>query len=840
VSPPFPNVQKPPWYREVEWKNAGSRRNGVHYVGDDVVIDISAFPQKLTADFEGGTNVSDITTGGAEASSSPWSAITVGIGNSLTYSNSQSAHGGLAAHVVNGGNSSGPSMVWTVGQTRDYYNRSYMYFAANPNSSAQLMSGELVSDTCWAIILSSSGILQVVDASFTPRATFSTAIALNQWVRLELHMDHVGGGIEIKLFNSAESATATETQSTTGLLRGGADTFTFGGAFLNDSMYWDDIIANATSYPGPYTTSDQDPNPSSTLAYQVRDYFGNVVSAGTMSELDASLAPTVPGGGWKPGWYRVYLTGDNTDDNFADSYGVTNFCVIKNDSRFVAMPAGDTADQDNNDFVMKGVMGLGTSRHNVNSTTDYASDLARIVADVEVSADYWTDNGIPDTARPAREQWCAFNDRCYDVLFLPGTGGQFNYLDVFCKDETIDGSQVFLTLSAGSSSGRKVQVSFPDAVTIVETYDNLASPAAAAAAMASSDYVKVWESYNATAGTTMAATAIGHGRWDAVADIVSTLYPLGVTRFEGPENEPPADDMTAHKLRLFQGAVHEGNANAKALGPCAVAIPPGFTWTGFFDANGGSYVDEISFHAYNFDTNGDINLARSTLATFQSQLATHGLDSKVLWQTESTQPFNCDYGVYHPRRARRPLLATLLLEEAGVPRERNNWWYDVSHGFWSFPSFIEYADGSLGPEAVLVRRARRQHLHRRCVCGWRWVVDCDADGDVVHDRRVARADHHWHCRADHGRGRVRQRNPDAAQQRTHHHPNDRPSRLRAASQRRHRIRVPRERMEPSRDGRVAFVGRDRHSDRRRRLSRARRRRISDVVRQRHGNRAWRR
>jgi len=597
-------------------------------------------------------------------------------------------------------------MTWeTTDNSLEYYGRGYMYWPANPEGTWAFLEAQQEGLRCWACTISTAGIIEVLDASSTPRITFSTEVALNQWTRIEWHASHPTNTIEVKLFNNAESDTPTESHSSSaGLLRTtGANTFMFSGGRLGDTMWWDDIVANALSYPGPYSADDHDPNPDATLTYTVRNFFGKIVSTGTFSEADRTLTPEVPHGGWKNGWYRVYLTGPQSDANFADSYGVTNFCVIRSNPHFVAMPAGNTPDQSDKDFVMKGVMGLSTSRMTISTANDPDAEVADIQAWKTVADMYWSDNGLPDPRRPARENWVAFSGRTWDQLIIDGasTGTWGN---IYLADSTLDGDQVFVTVSAGTNANTdKVTVHYPNAVTLVETYDNLVSQAAAETEInGASTKIRFFGSDSVRAAHP-AQAAMGDAFRSGVISSVATLYADGITRFEGPVNEGTVSAEGAHQMKLFQGAVHAGNSSAKAIGPCFVSIPPAVPWTAWLDAGGGDYCDEISFHAYNFSTNGDINLGRATLQTFTDALSSAGLGSKPLWQTESTQPFNSVFKVYHPRRSRRPVLSTLLFEEIGCPRERNVWWYDISHGFWDYPAFVETMDGSLGPEAVMGR-----------------------------------------------------------------------------------------------------------------------------------------
>lgn len=450
--------------------------------------------------------------------------------------------------------------------------------------------------------------------------------------------------------------------------------------------------------------------------YEVRDYFGTVVSSGSVASGESQFVPVVPRTGWQPGWYRVYLTGSQSDANFGLSCGSTNFCVIRDDEHFVPMPAGNTVgnSQVASDLVMKGVMGIGTTRLTISRAYEPTFDpgngtnLAGCIGDLARTNAYWVDPGAPyaDEARP-RYAWCDFPNGAFDQLDVGG-GNLF-----MCKDETLDGSQVFVQIVAGTNpSTLKLQVFFPNSSSLVETFDNLPAEGQSAwqtAINGVSNYV-VYH-WNGTAPvTTFAKDAIGRAYWDGVVSVVETLYPLGCTHFEGPQNEPSmaTQDRSyiAHAMRLFAGAVHTGHPDAKAIGPAFVSIQvDGFDtrgWYAFFNAGGHNYCDGLSAHAYNAVTNGDINLGRHTLDAF-SELMNDFSVSLPLWQTESTHAFNSVYGVYHPRRARVPIIQTLLLEQYGFPKEQNNAWYDTSHGFWQYPAWIENGDGSLNPQALLYR-----------------------------------------------------------------------------------------------------------------------------------------
>ncbi len=445
---------------------------------------------------------------------------------------------------------------------------------------------------------------------------------------------------------------------------------------------------------------------SGATAYEVRNYVGQVVSSGAVS--GTTCVPTPPTGGWRPGWYRIYFTGPSSDATNGNAYSATMFTVIRDDPRFPSLPAGLTPTVYGNetaDPIGKAVMGLGMSRHIIGSysaLTTGADTLAVCQAQAAVSRDWWaqpTHAAFADAARP-RPLWCSTPGACADEITVAGSPSG-TYLRVLVKDETVDGTQVWVASGSGTSSGTKITVFSPTSSTVAETYDNLGTSTAAATAInASSTLVKVF-SGGATAGATSAATVIGRAVWNGVVQVVQALYPLGVTYYEYT-NEPTLDALTAHRLKIFTGAVHAGHPSAKSMGPCPVSLNV-TSWRTFLSAGGGANCDVISFHDYNAMTNGNLNLGRYSIEQFLAVLAEFGHEDKELWQTEAGAAFTGVYGVHHPRRARVKILHTLLWEQYGVPKERNPYWYDRSHGFWDFPVWWQHEDTSLTADAALHR-----------------------------------------------------------------------------------------------------------------------------------------
>lgn len=490
-------------------------------------------------------------------------------------------------------------------------------------------------------------------------------------------------------------------------------------------------------------------------AYEVRNYWGDVVGSGSVSGTSLSL-----GSSWDCGWYRLYLTGPSTDSVFGDSYGATNFCVIPEHANFRRLPASThgyyggfvpsgTGDSDYTagnpssapgwnghnfdspvEMITRGCLGLGMGRLSLigggaadpgGGTTDQLSCAVSFCENV--AGPYWLSPSNSDYLDPVRDryQWIAFPDFAFDYLGIENDGSQASYIlwavVMVLDPATINADNLYVACEAGSVSGHKITVRYPDSSTVVETYDNLASGTAASTAVnAASQYIRLF-SGGATTPAVAAAAAVGTTTQQGVAQVVAALYPLGCTVFEGPSNEPTLNAYVAHQMRLFQHSVHLGHPDAIAIGPCSVTISDLSAWETFLAAGGAEYCDAISFHDYNTCVAGDINQGRNSIEAFRSLLRQYDADHLDMWQTEATHVITSVGGspaagaVYCPRRSRVPLLRILLWEQYGLPFERNPLWYDWSHGFWGYSSFMfmSYSgDKSSNPWVPLIATLARE------------------------------------------------------------------------------------------------------------------------------------
>lgn len=195
---------------------------------------------------------------------------------------------------------------------------------------------------------------------------------------------------------------------------------------------------------------------------------------------------------------------------------------------------------------------------------------------------------------------------------------------------------------------------------------------------------------------------------DAVRQIVE--YFRDRVRNWSPRNEPNfgsnGTNFVPNELIPFYNTVKSVSPDLNVVAPTIVTInpmPDGLFWIeDFLKAGGANYVDGISFQANNA-INGDLWLGRTALGALKDVLNKYGAGDKKLWQLEQGA-FAAVYGAYQPRlQGRRQMLQTMVYEQLGVPKERNYYFYNRSHGYWDFPSWWINDDGSLNPAGPLMR-----------------------------------------------------------------------------------------------------------------------------------------
>lgn len=481
-------------------------------------------------------------------------------------------------------------------------------------------------------------------------------------------------------------------------------------------FYVGDVVSMTLAQLAAGRTGNDVPN-----AYTVRDVPSGVIVGGASipfvpinpsTALGATITPVpAAGGNWAPGYYRGYLTGTTVDSYHGNAYGVFNFAVFKDHGAFLHFPSiqGDDTGNEGRDVTLKGILGMGGSRLVIQDVVNNTNPSNPFLPGTGVPAGSFTGDSLwsclnsademiaSQPADPARETipFMLFPNGAADVATLA-----VGYAYV---KNGVDGSQTYVGCGPGTNPGTvQVTVRYPNNTTIVETWNNYASGAAAAAAInASSAYIRLV----ATGGTgTTGPTLIGNLRRQGVINTVQYLYPHGVKHYEGPQNEGGLGAVLAENMRVFWEAVHSaGFTDVVAMGPCPVGINDLAGWQAFFDAGGGQWLDAISTHMYTSEVAGDMNSGRSKLDPWFDLLKRNGQSGKKIWCTESTQANGVGGILFQPGATRQVLNTILLLEQRGVPRSQNLIWYDRSHGFWGVPNWLEYGDGSIAPHGLYCR-----------------------------------------------------------------------------------------------------------------------------------------
>lgn len=453
--------------------------------------------------------------------------------------------------------------------------------------------------------------------------------------------------------------------------------------------------------------------------YEVLDEEGAVIETGS-----AAASPLVLAGDYPAGGYTLHVKRATPDATWGLCQGVTYFVVWR-----PSAVLRDVADLDGVHYQalnhldvqprLRGATGLSTVRLTVEKPYDpddpgSYGNLASIEPAVELF-DAWKPT---DAARPMKT-FLAFpywRDgivlRTFDATggtFTVTVGGQVATIAYNASVSTILAAIAALpTVGAGHVTGGEISGSGTVDTGFIEVW--------------------FWGPLNADvdagdvtcsgAGLTGlgAALSVQYDR-DGVADVVAAT--AGLVDYYEPNNEPNAGIQgfnTAAKYlpvqKAFHGVVKAVDPTKKVLGPCTIEVSVGsYTWLeDFFDLGGDDYLDELSVHDYN-GTNGDLVLARQVWDRFAALLATHSI-TKPVWMTEWGN-FAWHYGLYQPRHlARWIMTAYLVWEQYGIPKERVNYFYDMAHGFLSYPSQVCAGGGQMNPAPVVnVLRIYADELH---------------------------------------------------------------------------------------------------------------------------------
>ena len=217
---------------------------------------------QLTADFEAGVasaNIQTTDTGSANA----WDAVTRAGSSTIVYDGTNKAHGSLAAKLTNvAGASCWLEWSTSMGSPTEHYGRVYFYMPSIPTSSMTVVQciGPAGAVAFNIQVVATTGTVTVFYNTGSDTNVFSGGLSATTLYRLEYHCVHSAtvGQVEAKIF-AGDSTTATGTFSSTANKNTSTsgDKIRFGQVSAGGSglsIWMDDIVAGATSFPGPVSS----------------------------------------------------------------------------------------------------------------------------------------------------------------------------------------------------------------------------------------------------------------------------------------------------------------------------------------------------------------------------------------------------------------------------------------------------------------------------------------------------------------------------------------------------------------------------------------------------------
>ncbi len=214
----------------------------------------------LTAGFETGVSGVDIAPSDP-GNATAWDA-TIRLTGSVKYDNAQAKTGTLSGKIVAGAGASYLAWSAALGTVTDHYGRFYMYIPSIPSGNYgrffSVYSGDPTTTgvralTCY---VDNAGLMIFNDVTGNS-PSFTNPIPTGAWVRMEYHIVHstTVGQWEWRMFlGDSTSAIESYTSPANRNTLASADTITYGtpdGGNNAWTVYYDAIVANATSFPGP-------------------------------------------------------------------------------------------------------------------------------------------------------------------------------------------------------------------------------------------------------------------------------------------------------------------------------------------------------------------------------------------------------------------------------------------------------------------------------------------------------------------------------------------------------------------------------------------------------------
>lgn len=214
-----------------------------------------------------GTTVTALVGGNSGgASGTFWDNVNIGGTGTATFDNTHTIGSSPLAYKLVTSASASTFLEWdqTMSASTSYWGRTYFY-GGNSQGLFRLVYFPNGGNSRGQIQVDATGHLLILDRTNATQQTFTNAINNNAWCRIEWKFiaNATTGLIEVQLFNSPNSGTATETKTASNI---NTDTSTPSGAtgvsmgILNNpgavhTVWLNYLNVNATAYPGPISAA---------------------------------------------------------------------------------------------------------------------------------------------------------------------------------------------------------------------------------------------------------------------------------------------------------------------------------------------------------------------------------------------------------------------------------------------------------------------------------------------------------------------------------------------------------------------------------------------------------
>jgi hypothetical protein len=247
-----------------------------------------------------GTTVTSVNSGGT--SGTAFDSVGLGTGVTLTFDNTQAAHGSLSYKVTTPSTAAASYLVWSsFGTVSQLWFRFYIYLTSNPATSFRVWEAVATGTLCGGIRVNTNGTLYAFDTNDSTIASTTTTntLALNAWNRVEGYIigSATVGQIQFSLYKTLDSVTPTETKTSATTVNTASASITQawqGVAYINASttLWLDDLGVSSVGYLGPSLV-----NVSSSDSGSGLDQYWTGGDLGHGAEAQAlSLAPQADAG----------------------------------------------------------------------------------------------------------------------------------------------------------------------------------------------------------------------------------------------------------------------------------------------------------------------------------------------------------------------------------------------------------------------------------------------------------------------------------------------------------------------------------------------------------------